>query len=343
MIRSSDERGGGGAGREGASDVGNGAEKGTRANEVRELPRPHLKKTWWPLPLVWILPVLAAGLAGFYGFAHLQQRGKQIVINFSDGSGLKVNETLVTHLGVQIGTLSEIELSADKKQVRVTATLERSQEAFAKEGATFWTVRPQISMESVSGLSTVLSGPYIEAMPGEGAEKTEFEGMQKAPTGDGAAVNFVLHAPRLEHLSSDAPVYYRGIEVGMIKGIDLSSDASGIDVHIFVRQRYGNLVQRDSKFWVVKGADIKGGILSGLKVQLGSIQEIISGGVEFATPENGEGAIAKEGDAFALYDEAKKEWLEWSPKIQVLPDDSIGNEKAVGVPQAVETTPATGN
>jgi len=250
---------------------------------------------------------------------------------------------LLPQLAGELGTVSEIELSADKKQVRVTATLLRSQEAFAKEGAVFWTVRPQISVESVSGLSTVLSGPYIEAMPGTGPDKREFEGIQKAPTGDGAVVNLVLHAPRLEHLSADAPVYYRGIEVGMIKGIDLSADASGIDVHIFVRHRYANLVQRDSRFWVVEGADIKGGILSGLKVQLGSLQEIISGGVEFATPENGEGAIAKDGDAFALYDEAKKEWLEWSPKIPVLPENSNGDEKAVGVPQAVETTPATGS
>jgi paraquat-inducible protein B len=307
------------------------------------LPTPHLKKTWWPFPLVWILPVLAAGLAAYYGFTHLQQRGTQIVINFSDGSGLKANETMVTHLGVQIGTVGQIELSPDKKQVRVTATLQRSQEAFAKEGAIFWTVRPQISVESVSGLNTVLSGPYIEAMPGTGADKRDFEGMQKAPTDYGPVVGFVLHAPRLEHLSSDAPVYYRGIEVGMIKAIDLSPDASGIDVHIFVRHRYGDLVQRDSRFWLIKGADIKGGILSGLKLQLGSIQEIISGGVEFATPENGEGAIAKEGDAFPLYDDAKKEWLDWSPKIPVLPDEPTGAEKSMDLPQATETTPATGN
>ena len=340
MIGSSDER----SAREGPSDVGNGAAEEERANGVGKLPTPRFARTWWPFPLVWILPVLAAGLAAYYGFTHLQQRGEQIVINFSDGSGLKVNETMVTHLGVQIGIVSGIELSADKKQVRVTATLLRSQEAFAKEGAIFWTVRPQISVESVSGLNTVLSGPYIEATPGAGAQKWEFEGMQRAPASDGAVVNFVLHAPRLEHLSADAPVYYRGIEVGMIKGIDLSADASGIDVHIFVRHRYGDLVQRDSKFWVVKGADIKGGILSGLKVQLGSIQEIISGGVEFATPENGEGAIAKEGDAFPLYDDAKKEWLEWSPKIPVLPDDSTGAEKSVDLPQTTtEATKAQGN
>jgi paraquat-inducible protein B len=334
MIRSTEERTE--HVREGASEVLDGAAAERGAAGKSGLPAPHLKRAWWPFPLVWILPIIAAGMAAYYGFTHLQQRGPQIVINFTDGSGLKANETMITHLGVQIGTVTGMELSPDKKTVRVNATLARSQGAFAKDGAVYWTVRPQISVENVSGLNTVLSGPYIEAMPGVGGDKTEFDGLQKAPTDYGQVVNFVLHAPRLEHLSPDAPVYFRGIEVGMIKGIDLSPDASGIDVHIFVRHRFSDLVQTDSKFWLVKGADIKGGLLSGLKVELGSLQEIVSGGVEFATPENGEGAIAKDGASFPLYDEYKKEWMDWSPRIPVLPDETSGPDKSVDLPQTPE-------
>jgi paraquat-inducible protein B len=323
MIRSTDER----------SEKDKAGSETAGAAAANGLPAPHMQRSWWPFPLVWILPIVAAGMAAYYGFTHLQQRGPQIVINFTDGSGLKANETLVTHLGVQIGTVTGIDLSPDKKRVRVNATLERSQAAFAKDGAIFWTVRPQFSIENVSGLNTVLSGPYIEAMPGTGGDKNEFDGLQKAPTDDGQVANFILHAPRLAHLSPDAPVYFRGIEVGMIKGIDLSSDASGIDVHIFVRHRFSNLVQTDSKFWLVKGADIKGGILSGLKVELGSLQEIVSGGVEFATPENGEGAIAKDNAEFPLFDDYKKEWLDWSPRIPVLPDDANQRDKSLNLPQ----------
>jgi paraquat-inducible protein B len=303
---------------------------------VRELPKPHIQKMWWPFPLVWIIPVAAAALACYYGFTHLQQRGQQIIINFTDGSGLKVNETMITHLGVQIGMVSEIELSPDKRQVRVMATLERSQEAFARQGAVYWTVRPQISLENVSGLNTVLSGPYIEATPGNGATATEFQGLQKAPTNYGAVVNLVLHTPRLEHLSPDAPVYYRGIQVGMIRSIELSPDASGVDVHIFIRDRYSKLVQTNSEFWLAKGADIKGGILSGLQFKLGSLQSLVSGGVNFATPESGEGVIAKDGYAFPLYDDPKKEWLDWSPQIQIPPEDPKESDKAVDLPQTPE-------
>ena len=299
---------------------------GEQSESQRALPTPQIKKSRWAFPLlrigllIWIVPLFAAALTCYYGYTHLQEKGQEIVINFTDGSGLKAGETTISHLGVQIGKVTSIELSPDKKQVRITAALRRSQEAFARQGAVYWTVRPQVSLESISGLSTVLSGPYIEATPGTGPTATEFDGLQKAPTDYGPIVNFVLHAPRLERLSTDAPVYYRGIQVGMITAIDLSPDASGVDVHLFVKQRYGVLVQTDSKFWIEKGADIKGGLLSGLQLKLGSLQEIVSGGVTFATPENGGGAIARDGAAFPLYDEPKKEWLDWSPRIAIPTD-----------------------
>jgi paraquat-inducible protein B len=303
------------------------------ATDVRSLPRPHVKKSWWPFPLVWIIPLIAAAMAAYYGYTHFQDNGTNIVINFTDGSGLKANETMVTHLGVQIGHVTGIDLSPDKRTVRANITLVQSQDAFAKDGAVYWTVRPQISPESVSGLGTVLSGPYIEANPGTGAAKTAFDGLQRAPTVYGPGVNFTLHASRLEHLGSQAPVYYRGLEVGIIKSIGLSPDASGVDVHIFVRKRYSTLVQTDSKFWTVKGADIKGGIMSGLQLKLGSLQEIVSGGVTFATPDSGKGFIADDGYNFPLYDDSRKDWLDWEPHIALPPEDPNIPDKQVELPQ----------
>jgi paraquat-inducible protein B len=312
------------------------AEQRQAAPEVRDLPRPHVTRSWWPLPLVWIFPLIAAAMAAYYGYTHFQDNGTRIVINFTDGSGLKANETMVSHLGVQIGKVTGIDLTPDKRRVRVNVTLVQAQGEFAKAGAIFWTVRPQISAESISGLTTVLSGPYIEALPGSGAITTEFDGLQKAPTIDGPGVYFMLHAPRLEHLSTDAPVYFRGIDVGTIKSIDLSADSSGIDVRIFVRKRFETLVQTDSKFWVVKGADIKGGILSGLQLKLGSLQEIVSGGVMFATPEEGDGVVARDGNDFPLYDDSKKEWLEWEPHIALPKEEPQGSDDAVTLPQTPE-------
>jgi paraquat-inducible protein B len=305
---------------------------GDEPSEIRALPRPHISKTRWALFLIWLVPLAAAVLAGFYAYAHLEEKGTQIIVRFSDGAGLKEGETPVSHLGVPIGKVTGVNLSDDKKQVLVSIELLKSQESFARQGAVYWTVRPQISVENVSGLSTVLSGPYIEATPGAGARATVFDGLQKAPIDYGPGVNFVLHTPHIDHLSSDAQVYYRGIEVGMIKDVQLSPDSSGVDVNIFIRQRFSALVQTDSRFWVIKAADITGGLFSGVQFKLGSLQSLVSGGIQFATPDSDGGVIAKDGTSFPLYDDVKKDWLEWEPHIAIPTDDPKIPDKSAELP-----------
>jgi paraquat-inducible protein B len=298
---------------------------GDESAEIRTLPRPRISKARWALFLVWLVPLGAAALAGYYGYTHLQEKGPQIIVKFTDGSGLKENETPVSHLGVPIGKVTSVSLSDDKKQVRVSIQLQKSQEAFARQGAGFWTVRPQISVENVSGLSTVLSGPYIEATPGTGPAATEFNGLQKAPIDYGPGVSFILHASYIDNLASGAPIYYRGIEVGVIKNVQISPDSTGVDVSIFVHQRFSALVQTDSRFWIVKAADIKGGLFSGVQFKLGSLQSLLSGGIQLATPDSDGGVIAKDGTSFPLYDDVKKDWLDWEPHIAIPSADTKEN------------------
>ena len=61
-----------------------------------------------------------------------------------------------------------VELSEDQKEAVVKARLARSARSVASEGALFWIVRPQIGLNQVTGLNTVLSGPEIHARPGRG-------------------------------------------------------------------------------------------------------------------------------------------------------------------------------
>jgi paraquat-inducible protein B len=122
-----------------------------------------------------------------------------------------------------------------------------------------------------------------------------------------------------------SPVYFRGIEVGVIQDIQLSQAGDGVDVHVFVRQRYTTLVRNSSQFWVASGFDVKGGIFTGVQVKMDSLRALLSGGIAFATPEKGMGDVAPDGAEFALYDERKKEWLDWSPKIELSGDRGTGH------------------
>jgi len=190
---------------------------------VKQPPHPIVTRIRWNALLIWLVPVVALGIAGYYLYDYLQDHGTLITIKFRDGSGLKPGETIVAHLGVQIGQVETVRLSPDQSQVLVGVRLGRAANGFARGGSLFWIVRPEVSTESISGLGTITSGPFLEAAPGSGDPDTEFTGLEQAPKALGPGLTLTLHAVRLERLQRDSPVYYHGIQVGVIQNIELGS------------------------------------------------------------------------------------------------------------------------
>jgi paraquat-inducible protein B len=138
----------------------------------------------------------------------------------------------------------------------------------------------------------------------------------------------VLHTDHLEHLSPDAPVYFRGVQVGIIQAAQLGEDATRVDVYVLIWPQYRALVHTDTEFWVMNGFDLKGGLFTGVKAKLDSLTALVSGAVAFATPDTGNGAAAETGAEFMLNEEPQKEWLKWSPKIPVTPTSATQTPEA---------------
>lgn len=291
---------------------------------VPSLPEPHVYKQRWPFPLVWFVPILAALAVGWYLYGIAQQRGMEITISFDDASGLKVKDTPLTFHGVRVGTVVAIQLDEDRRRSLVRVRLERAYENdIARDGGQFWIVRPDLGGGMISGLNTVISGPYIEAAPGAGSANFKFIGLDSRPVLIGDGVRIVLHTDRLAHLQVDSPVYFRGIQVGAIQDIRFSSDATHVNITAFIWKRYEKLLRPTSHFWAVTGTDIHGGVFSGISVEVNNLKALLAGGVAFATPDEGPTAIA-DGTDFILNEEAKPEWLKWSAKIDLPLDDNPG-------------------
>ena len=284
-----------------------------------DLPRARVRRARL-FRLVWVVPVVTLGIAAWLIFQHLRSIGPEIAITFSDGAGLRAGQTPLKYRGVSIGEVSQVELSPDQKHVVVRARLAGSAATIAREGSTFWIVRPQVGWGNVTGLSTVLSGPEIQVLPGkaDGEAKREFKGQESAPVGlETSGMRLVLRAERPMSMRATSPVYYRGVEVGVVQNVDLAPNATSADVHILIFQRYAPLVREGSAFWNVSGLSLKGNILKGLEVDFESLRALVTGGVEFATPPNS--ARAKPGTVFFLHEQPKKEWLAWAPQIRVAP------------------------
>jgi paraquat-inducible protein B len=290
------------------------------AEVAGELPKAKVQKTRSNFSVVWVVPVIAAIVAGYLLYGRFQQVGPKITIRFRDGSGLKTGQTPIKYRGVQIGQVGAVELTPDHQFVLVKARLQRSAASIAKQGAVFWVVRPEVGIGNITGLSTVITGPEINVLPGNGEAQSEFVGLENAPVAlEEKGLKLTIISNRLGSLRPGSPVYYRGVEVGTIQRSDLTSDAAAVAIEVLIRQNYAKLVRRNSKFWNVSGLDVNVGLFRGLEVNMESLRSLATGGIAFATPDDPKDPPAKNGTSFLLYNKPEKEWLEWAPKIPLVP------------------------
>jgi len=271
------------------------------ARRIGELPAAKAaeKRRPFPIILIWLVPVIAAAAGGVLAYQALILTGPRITIRFEDGTGLGDHrQTVIRYHGVDCGTVDSMRLAENRKDVIVSATLKRNAADIASEGSRFWIVRPEVSIIGVRGLETLMSGPYIQVMPGKGPKQTSFVGLSNAPPPEtlDPGLDVVLESDRRGALRVGSPVYYREVEVGKIKSYALarSSDAVAITAHIDAA--HAALVHTNSRFRNVSGLRMNIG-MHGVNLDLESIESLVAGGVAFETPAGG-GTPAKDGTVF---------------------------------------------
>jgi paraquat-inducible protein B len=254
---------------------------------------------------IWVLPLVAAVIGAYLAFTTLSQRGPEIVLTFKSADGLTAGQTKVKHKAVDLGTVTSIRLADDMSHVIVRVRMTSEASPYLTDHARFWVVRPRLSGSNISGLETLISGGYIEMDPGEkaGTPKTDFTGLENPPgvRSDEPGTTFVLNTSKIGSLGSGSPVFYRDIIVGEVLGYHLPEGNGPITVNVFVRAPYDKWVRTGTRFWNASGLEVQlGG--AGLRVELTSIQAVLSGGVAFGTPEDSRTApSAKPDTQFELF------------------------------------------
>ncbi|MDB6092905.1 MAG: Mammalian cell entry related domain protein [Verrucomicrobia bacterium] len=281
------------------------------------------------IPLVWIVPIVAAILAGWMLYREWRKHGEEITISFTEGAGLEPRQTKLEYKGIAVGEVKEVRLNRNLHRVIVRVQLDKNVSAIAREGAQFWIVQPEIGFGGVSGLETLLTGARLNVRLGEGPPATRFRGLDAPPaperTEDGRA--FLLRADRVGGLQPKAPVFYRDVKVGEVETARLAEDSTGVLIRIRVQFAYVPLIRANTRFWNAGGVPIQFSLFGGANAQKKSLQSFITGAISLATPE-APGEVAPDGTEFPLYKEADDEWLKWRPAIAVKAVDVAPEEPA---------------
>ena len=254
---------------------------------------------------IWIIPLVAVLIAAWLAYKSVAEQGPVVTVSFSHAEGIEAGKTKVRFKDVDIGLVEHVSLSQDLSQVVVSIQLVKGAERYLSKDTRFWIVKARLNAGEVSGLDTLFSGVYIGIDPViNGEPASHFEGLDKPPivSSDEAGRHFILRAQSLGSLDTGAAVYFRQIEVGQIVDYELSADNEYVDIQVFVRAPYYQLITTSTRFWDISGMDVKLDA-SGVHVNTESLATILLGGIAFETPVSLEkNTPAEEYTLFEFYE-----------------------------------------
>ncbi|MGI2261530.1 intermembrane transport protein PqiB [Shewanella sp. GXUN23E] len=255
---------------------------------------------------VWIIPIVSLIAAGWMVYQYMTEQGPEIHLTVQTAEGIEPGKTLIKARSVKVGIITQVKLSKDYRQIELTARMDNGTERMLRENSEFWLVKPRIGTEGVSGLETLLSGPYIELRPGDSDQKrSEFVMLSNPPVAgpDAKGTRVMLTANEAGKLAVGEPVMFEGFVVGRVEKVGFDVDSRQASYQLFIFQPYDKLLRTRTRFWLNSGMDITLNT-QGFNVQVASLETLLSGGVTFAVPKGSpEGeAITGQPPEFRLYD-----------------------------------------
>lgn len=212
---------------------------------VQKRPPGGYSKLWW---LTGACLILAMALFG----GRYLARGPVIQIEFQDGYGLKIGDTL-RYRGVDIGEVTDVKLSDDLDLVTAIVQLDPDSQSVAVEGSQFWIQRARLRIGQVSGLDTVLGAKYLGVAPGpaDAPAKSQFVGVE-TPLGmtQGGWISVSIQFADGNGIQVGDPIRYRGIDVGEVVGVDLDPSMDSVSVEAHLIGQAMKFAQNDAQFWI---------------------------------------------------------------------------------------------
>ncbi len=167
-------------------------------------------------------------------------------------------------------------------------------------------MKPQIGREGVTGLGTLLSGAYIELQPGtEGKQPEQYTLLDSPPLAptNAKGIHITLNSEKAGQLTAGDPVLFRGYRVGTVETSQFDTDKRKMTYQLFITSPYDRLVTTNVRFWKDSGIAVEMSA-SGMRVEMGSLTTLFSGGVSFDLPNGWDlGQIAGNKAEYHLFDD----------------------------------------
>ena len=258
-------------------------------------------RQWSP---IWIVPLAAVGIGIWMLYYSIQNQGPLVTLIAPHAEGVIAGKTSVKSRSVDVGQVVSVDLTEDLKQVEIKVRMRPDTEPLLTNESQFWVVRPQISRSGITGLNTLLSGAYIELLPGESGRYLLHHNLLETPPiapADAAGIRVRLHSEDTGLLTVGDPVLYRGFEVGTVELTSFDIAERRMAYQLFIRSPYDSLVTENVRFWLASGVSFDL-TADGIRVDMASIATLVSGGVSFDVMEGWPaGSAVQSNTEFVLF------------------------------------------
>lgn len=207
-----------------------------------------------------------------------------ITLIAKDGSKLSRGMP-IKYMGLNVGKVEKLELDTAKKQVKATAYLEgQYYHLLAKADSQFRAISPEVDTTGFKNLDAALQN-YIDVTAGSGKVQTQFslKDTDTNATQYGNGFPIIVETTDANGITVDAPVLYRGMQVGIVQKLDLSELGDRVFLHLRIAQKYKHLVRKNTEFWAASGYTMEIS-LAGVSMNSGTMSQLFNGGISFATP-----------------------------------------------------------
>lgn len=256
------------------------------------------------IAFIWIIPLLALVVAFGVAWQSYNARGPVITVTFKDGSGIAAGETKLKYRDIEVGEVEEVGFSEGLGEVEVHIRLSKGISQYVDSSSVFWIIEPEVTAQGVSGLSTVLSGVYIEGSWDEeiGEPGTRFRGSDNAPLikpGE-SGLQIAFRTTTNGSLTDNAPILFRGIQVGQVGRAQIARSGAFAVSEAIIYEEHRHLINSSTRFWEASGFSFSVGP-TGAEIDFQSLATLIGGGVTFDTFVSGGDAV-RDGEVFEVYD-----------------------------------------
>jgi paraquat-inducible protein B len=250
---------------------------------------------------IWLVPIIALVISSWMLYQHQINKGHTIFVKMQNAEGIIDGKTQVKVRNVKIGYVDSVRLHLEQNAVIARVQIDSHYDELLTEDAKIWIVKPRIDKSGISGMTTLLSGVYLELEPGQSETRSTLFTLQDEPaliSSDVMGKRFRLTSDKAEVLDIGSGIFFRHYKIGQIESAKFNIDELTMEYGIFIFAPYDKLITKNAIFWVSSGVNIS---LSteGIDVSTGSLSKLIKGGISVDYPPNSQ--AAPQAEAFEKY------------------------------------------